>query len=268
MFTASVNPAATQDTPAANPMLGEMERLVCRYRATKDEALRARIVKQFERLTYSIAHRFTWIGEPLEDLVQEGYLGLLRAIDLYDATKGVRFSTYAAFRITSTLEHYIRDRVRLIRQPAWIQERNHRIKRETDRLRSLMGREPETEEVAQSMELPVEQVEEAMVQLSLSDLESLDDPMDESGSATRGESIAAADGSAAFEDRLTLERLSNTLTGVERSVIDLIFYREMTQREAAQTLGFTPSRVRRVLDGALKRLRREMVQSGYEARMA
>jgi len=245
--------------------VGDAEKLVMTYRRTRDEALREQILRQFERLAYSIARRFTRAGEPLEDLLQEAKLGLIRAVELYDVTKGMRFATYAACRMTTSIEHYIRDRARPIRQPAWIQEQNHRVRRETERLRSVLGREPQAEEVAAQLQLSTEEVERMTALNQQIGLDSLDELIDEESGLTRGDCFSSPMSEEPAEDRLLIADAVHHLSQPEYQVVDMIYYQQMTQREVAQALGTSPSTVRRHLASALKRLRQEMIRVGYTA---
>jgi RNA polymerase sigma factor (sigma-70 family) len=237
---------------------GKTEQLVAQYQTTRNERLRAQILDRYERMTIVIARRFLCLGEPLEDLVQEGNLGLLRAIDHFDITRGTRFSTYAARRIASAVEHYVRDRGRLIRQPAWIQERSHQVRRESERLRTLLGRDPLPLEVARSLDLTEDQVVEAARLVRLSDFDSLDEMMDEDGHTTRGDFISTTEGRL-NSDRLALKIASQSLTEKERTVIHFLFERDLTQKETAETLGISHSKLRRLLVSALNNLRSQMV---------
>ena len=103
--------------------------MVERYQKTRDERLRVAVLERYRRVTEIIARRFEGSRVPVEDLIQEGRLGLLRALETYDETKGSGFTSYAARRVASSMKHYIRDHGRLIRQPAWLQELNQRVQR-------------------------------------------------------------------------------------------------------------------------------------------
>lgn len=92
----------------------QINKLLAKYTATKDTKIRDKVVLQYKNLVESIARRFSGSGEPLEDLIQEGYIGLITATDLYDAKKGVKFSTYATHFIIGQIKHALRDRGKII----------------------------------------------------------------------------------------------------------------------------------------------------------
>ena len=107
----------------------EVLELLLEYRTTQSDVLRDRIVAKYTNLVESIARRFSGAAEPIEDLAQEGYIGLITAIDLYDSTKNVKFSTYATHFIIGQIKHCLRDRGKIIKEPAWLQELNQRMTR-------------------------------------------------------------------------------------------------------------------------------------------
>src|SRR5688572_9230660 len=91
------------------------------------DGLRARIAREYEPLVLSAARKYQATGEPFEDLSQEGMIGLMTAIDGYDPAKGIKFSTYAMHFVLGHIKHYLRDKGKLIKEPAWLQEVNQKI---------------------------------------------------------------------------------------------------------------------------------------------
>src|SRR5579872_4114922 len=117
----------------------EIHALLRDYKVTRQQAIRDRIVMQFANLVESIARRFAGAAEPTEDLVQEGYIGLITAVDGYNADKGVKFSTYATHFIIGQIKHYLRDRGKIIKEPAWLQELNQKVARVIESLSQELG---------------------------------------------------------------------------------------------------------------------------------
>ena len=116
------------------------------FREAQSLAVARPIGLQALHLVQSVARRFSGLGESLDDLIQEGSIGLLKSVDLFDPERGVKFSTYACHLITSQIQHYLRDRGRLIRQPAWVQELNTKVSRATEQLAQELGRDPQLAE--------------------------------------------------------------------------------------------------------------------------
>src|ERR1043165_6647901 len=108
---------------------GGITRLLQEYRQSRNPEIRDQIVLHFTNLVESVARRFSGAAEPVEDLAQEGYIGLITAVDLYDSSKNVKFSTYATHFIIGQIKHYLRDRGKIIKEPAWLQELNQRVAR-------------------------------------------------------------------------------------------------------------------------------------------
>src|SRR5579884_1653861 len=136
--------------------------MLVEYRRTQSPELRDRIVLRYTNLVESVARRFSGASEPIEDLAQEGYIGLITAVDLYDPAKNVKFSTYATHFIIGQIKHYLRDRGKIIKEPAWLQELNQRLNRISDALTQQLGRTPTYGEIAEKMGMREEEVAELM----------------------------------------------------------------------------------------------------------
>ncbi|MGB9619955.1 MAG: sigma-70 family RNA polymerase sigma factor, partial [Armatimonadota bacterium] len=107
----------------------QIQERLARYAGCRDRKIRDEIVLQYANLVEGIARRFLGACEPLDDLVQEGYVGLIRSVDKYDVNMGVKFSTYATHFIIGEIKHYLRDKGKMIKEPAWLQELNQRMSR-------------------------------------------------------------------------------------------------------------------------------------------
>ena len=216
------------------------------FRNTHDTAMRDQIVDRYLHLVQSVARRFSGMGESMEDLIQEGSIGLLNAVDLFDPDRGVKFSTYACHLITSQIQHYLRDRGRLIRQPAWVQELNTKVTRATEQLAQELGRDPTPAEVAERLSISVESVTNVLAARSLNRVMSLNAPADGSNdtdlSLIEKEKVSSSKLAALqlpVEDRIVLDEAVRGLKELEQKVVRLFFFGDLNQTEIARKLGIS-----------------------------
>ncbi len=243
----------------------EIQQLVIEYHRTGDLEIRDRIVEQFPNLVESVARRFVNTGEPLEDLIQEGYLGLLNAIDLYNPDKGTKFSTYATHFIIGQIKHYLRDRGKIIKIPAWIQELHQKLTRVMDSLSQQLGRQPTSAEIGAVMGMDEKQVEYLLATSDLFRVTSLENGENEEDDYFPGADLEKLDQSegvtmqVATEERLVLEQAMERLKEIERKVLYAFFYEELSQTEIAQRLGISCNYVSHILRNSTKKLRKILV---------
>lgn len=251
------------------PMMGAPERetdgvqqLFRRYAETKDQRLREDIVAQHIYLVQAVAKKFAGMSEPYEDLVQEGTMGLLNAVDMYDVERGIKFSTYATHLVTGHIRHYLRDRGRIIRQPAWVQELSGRITKTSDALRHELKREPTVEEIAQRLEMEPAGVEEILRTRERARVASLDVPApgdDEyAGPVVDIDKIRSSRYTTLqlpIEDKILLQEATHKLKELERKVVRYFFYHDLNQTEIARRMGISVNYASYLLRGALNKLR-------------
>src|SRR5690349_7911188 len=154
-----------------------------------DLAAKDRLINCNLRLVVSVARKYQGQGLSMNDLVQEGMLGLIRAAEKFDWRKGFRFSTYATLWIRQSIQRGLENSSRTIRLPVHIAQRERKINRTERELATRLGREPTEEEIAEAVELPVDQVIE--IRKAARPLTSLDQPIGEDGETSFGELITA-----------------------------------------------------------------------------
>jgi RNA polymerase primary sigma factor len=247
----------------------EEQRMAMQIKAGNEQA-RGQFVEANLKLVVSVAKRYQGRGLALEDLIQEGNLGLLRAVKKFDETRGYKFSTYAFWWIRQAITRAIADHGRTIRLPVHLGDKLNRLKGVCLRLQQELGRQPTTEEIAEHMGITSEKVQELM-KASLEPV-SLDLPLHEGQDLDLGDVI---------EDRTTLappdvashlmltelvEDLFEHLTERERMVLSLRYGlvdgRSWTLAEVGKSFQVTRERIRQIEAGALDKLRSH--SSNYE----
>jgi RNA polymerase sigma-B factor len=215
------------------------------FRDSRDSTSRDQIVCAHLHLVHSVARRFSGLGESFDDLIQEGTIGLLNAVDLFDPDRGIKFSTYACHLITGQIQHYLRDRGRLIRQPAWVQELNTKISRTTEQLAQQLGRDPQPDEIASKLGIPEESIHNVLAARELNRVMPLQAPSEgmRDGDTLTVEKQQRRASMASLrlpvEDRIVLDETINTLKPLEQQVIRLFFFGDLTQSEIARKLGIS-----------------------------
>lgn len=227
-------------------------------RLGEDSTVRAEIVERSQPLAVYLARRFAGRGEPVEDLIQVANIGLLGAIDRFDATRGVQFSTYAAPTIVGELKRHFRDKGWAIRVPRRMQELGFRINQALPVLHQALGRSPTIAELAGRLDASKEDVVEAIDAGHAYSTTSLDAPIGEEGS-TPLENVGQVDASLELvEQWATLAPAVQQLAPRERQVLYLRFVRDLTQSEIAEEIGVSQMHVSRILSQTLQALRRSI----------
>jgi len=224
--------------------------------------LREAIIARNVGLVKSIARGFVHSGEPLEDLTQVGYIGLLSAVLNFDLSRGNRFSTYATYLIKGEIRHHIRDKHATIRIPQWVQTMNRRVKQAEETLFQEKGRPPTLDELSERLEISGEQLtellrgREAMTYVSIDEKRREEDPRPV---APRLASVGARGGTGvAFDVRMRIVVAIEELADIQRQVIEGLFYEGKTQSEVGSELGMSQRQVSRMKARILKEMKERL----------
>jgi len=235
--------------------------LLRRYHEQGDLAAREQLIEQYMSLVRSLARRYSYRGEQLEDLVQIGAIGLIKAIDRFDLDRGVELTTYATPNIIGEIKRHFRDKGWAVRVPRGLQELNVQLSRIVEQLTVQLGRSPTIAELATAASVEEEDVLEALESgrayssLSLSSGGGHDDdddldPLESIGSEEHQYEVS--------EDRAVLEPGFRVLDERERAILHLRFFEGLTQSQIAQQIGISQMHVSRLIRRSLDKIRDEI----------
>ena len=235
--------------------------LLRRYHVGGDLQARERLIEQYLPLVRSLARRYSYRGETLEDLVQVGCIGLIKAIDRFDMDRGVELTTYATPNIIGEIKRHFRDKGWSVRVPRGLQELNVRLSHLLEQLTVQLERSPTIAELAKAADVQEEEVLEALesgqayATLSLSAPSSGDESSDLDPLESLGELEHEYEVS---ENRAVLAPGLKALDERERRILHLRFFEGLTQSQIAQQVGISQMHVSRLIRRSLEKLRQEI----------
>jgi RNA polymerase sigma-B factor len=237
--------------------------LLRRYHEDGDLRAREQLIEQYMSLVRSLARRYSYRGEQLEDLVQIGAIGLIKAIDRFDLERGVELTTYATPNIIGEIKRHFRDKGWAVRVPRGLQELNVQLSRLMEQLTVQLGRSPTIPELAKAAGVEEEEVLEALesgrayTSLSLSvgggggDDDDLD-PLESLGTEEHQYEVS--------EDRAVLAPGFKALDERERRILQLRFFDGLTQSQIAQQVGISQMHVSRLIRRSLEKIRETIAE--------
>jgi RNA polymerase sigma-B factor len=235
--------------------------LLRRYHEEGDVGAREQLIERYMSLVRSLARRYSYRGEQLDDLVQIGAIGLIKAIDRFDVNRGVELTTYATPNIIGEIKRHFRDRGWSVRVPRGLQELNIQLSKLLEQLTVQHGRSPTIPELAKAAGVTDEEVLEALESgrayssLSLSAGSGFDedgelDPLESLGTEEHQYEVS--------EDRAVLEPGFRVLDERERKILHLRFFEGLTQSQIAQQVGISQMHVSRLIRRSLEKIREEI----------
>ncbi len=246
----------------------ELHKMLAKYKKTQDKKIRDKIVSDNFNLVKKIAHGLARRStDPVDDLIQIGSIGLIKAIDYFNPEAGAKFTTYATHLITGEIRHYLRDKTSMIRAPRELQELSFRINRIVHKLRMEFGRDPTDLEIAEVLQdVKHAKIQEAYEVDRRKTLVSLDQTITTGSSSADNDTylidtlmdIKEHKRNDTREEYFTVQELIKRLKEPLAEIIDLIFFQDIPQAEVAQQLGISQMQVSRRLKKATAALQELM----------
>lgn len=217
----------------------------------------------YQPLIKSIAKKYMNSGEPIEDLEQIAYLGLINAINLFDEKREVKFETYATWLINGEIRHYIRDKHTIVKIPHWVKDYNRKIDQYTEKYYQENKKFPSVIEIADNFNITEEGLKEILKGRESVQIVSLDSAMRQDGLKNTPiidhiKSKEYRSFHLPIEDIIQLKNALNTLKKVQKDVIYNLFVKDLTQTNTAKKLGLTQRQVSRIKQSALEEIRKNL----------
>jgi RNA polymerase sigma-B factor len=230
--------------------------LLAAYHRDGDESAREQALVELMPLVRALASRYAGRGEPLEDLIQVGSLGLIKAVDRFDVDRGVEFTSYAIPTIVGEIRRHFRDKAWAMHVPRRLKELSLRLSRTLDELTTELGRSPTIAELAQATGVEEEDVVDALDSTNAYTTRSLHAPFEDGGDDSLADKLGADEaGYSEVEDGALVAAGLSALDERERQIVELRFFDEMTQSQIAAEIGISQMHVSRLLRRALATMR-------------
>lgn len=222
--------------------------------------IRAALIERHLPLVVFMARKFADRGEPLDDLIQVGTIGLIKAIDRFEIARGFEFSTFATPTIVGEIKRHFRDKTWAIRVPRRLQELGSAVNKANAELSHKLERSPTTKEIAKHLGVTVDDVAEALEANSAYSTISLDAGTDDA--PTIGDSVGSLDDALeGVEYRESLKPLLEKLDNREKRILQLRFFENLSQSQIATELGISQMHVSRILNKVLIHLREGLLEN-------
>ena len=233
-----------------------VEALLVAYHRDGDQDARERALVELMPLVRALATRYAGRGEPLEDLVQVGSIGLIKAVDRFDVDRGVDFASYAVPTIVGEIRRHFRDKAWAMHVPRRLKELSLRLSRTLDQLTVELGRSPTIAELAGAAGVEEEEAIDALDSMNAYATRSLHAPFEEGSDDSLAEKLGADDqGYTEVEDGALVSAGLDALDERERQIVELRFFHELTQSQIASQVGISQMHVSRLLRRALVTMR-------------
>jgi len=246
---------------------GLTRELFVAYRLNGEDAARDELVEMYLNLVKYLASKFRNRGEPVDDLIQVGTIGLIKAIDRFDLEREVEFTTYATPTIAGEIKRHFRDKGWAVKVPRRLQELSFKVNQAVDALTQREQRSPSIPEIADYLEVTSDEVLEALETFDAYNFVSLENDRSSDGSESFSilEYVGQDDAlMSVVEDRAVLSRALGALEPQEQRVLYLRFFEGLTQTEIAAKLGISQMQVSRLLRRTLRILREGIVPEGVD----
>jgi RNA polymerase sigma-B factor len=236
-----------------------------RYRRSADPRARELLIRRYTPLARSLAVRYARGTEPLDDLFQVACLGLLKAIDRYDPSRGTAFTSFAVPTMLGELKRHFRDTTWAVRVPHNVHDLAMRVRTAKTDLTQHLGREPTVGELTDALGAGEAQLSAALDALAAYEVVSLEAPQGQEGAGLHDAIGRADDGLSRVERRAEVDELIACLSAVERKLLRLRFEEDLTQQQIGDRLGLSQMSVSRTLRRVLRDLRVLAEQRGVSA---
>jgi RNA polymerase sigma-B factor len=259
---------APQARGAVGLMANDDKVLLRRYHEEGDLQAREQLIERYMSLVRSLARRYSYRGEQLDDLVQIGAIGLIKAIDRFNLDRGVELTTYATPNIIGEIKRHFRDKGWSVRVPRGLQELNVQVSKLIEQLTVQLGRSPTIPELAEAAGVEEEAVLEALESGRAYSSVSLSTGggSDENGELDPLESLGSEDHEYEIsEDRAVLAPGFKVLDPRERKILHLRFFRGLTQSQIAEQVGISQMHVSRLIRRSLEKMREEIAEESEVA---